>query len=400
MTSIAHPEPLLLRRSEDDGGRSSRMLARRAQRGDLVRLAPGRYAPTRRWLLLPRHERFRLAAVAFSDSRRRPVTFCGTTALDLLGYPVVDPVPVLHVRAAYRGDAGTARQPSPYANEQAVLRTLAQLGTQGLVEADGRVPMLPLVRRHWNVPGEGTGAGMTVSASGAVARAAEAGVLADGGMAPAAPAGAAGRFPLDGPAEVCVRLDDGTVLGRVRVDPLPAAMAAVFGTEPLSTGTPAADAIKRKHPAAAAVAAQARTLLRTGAQRTRFDAQWDFADARAESVGESLSRAVIHEEGFVVPELQYEVRSVTGGLIARTDSCWEAIRLVGEFDGLVKYTGRLARPGATGPVGHDALVREKRREDAVRRTGHGMARWTWADLANRPRFVAMLEQHGVPRRRR
>lgn len=370
------------------------MLARRAQRGELVRLAPGTYASTHRWLLLSRQDRRRVTAVAFADSRRRPVTFCGTTALELLGYPVVERASLLHVRAAHRGDSGTRRQVSPYVNEQAVLRTVAELSAQGLINGDGRVPLLPSVRRHWNAPG--------AAWAGTADCGQEAGLgpMTVGDEAPAEVLG-----PVGGPlsltvTEVSVRLEDGTVLGRVRVDPLPAAMAMVFGSEPLSTGTAPADAIKRRHGDAETVAGQARGLLRTAAQRIRFDAQWRFADSRSESAGESLSRALIHEAGFVVPDLQYRVLTATGELVARTDFYWDEIRLTAEFDGLAKYTGRLARLGAAGPVGQDALVREKRREDAVRREGYGMARWIWADLFTRPRFVALLEQYGVPRRGR
>jgi hypothetical protein len=373
VNSTDTPE-LLLRRTENDGGRSARMLARRAQRGELVRLAPGTYASTRQWLLLSRQDRRRVTAVAFSDSRRRPVTFCGVTALELLGYPVVEPAPMLHVRAAHRSHSGSKRQVSPYVNEQAVLRLVADLSTQGLMNGNGRVPLLPAIRQHWNSPGT---------------------VPSDSGSTQ----GAAGFSPTS-TTEVSVRLEDGTVLGRVRVDPLPAAMATVFGSEPLSVGTPPADAIKRDHPAPDDMADWARGLLRTEAQRTRFDAQWQFADARSESAGESLSRAIIHELGFVVPDVQYKVCDAAGHLVARTDFCWDEIRLAAEFDGLVKYTGRLARAGAAGPVGQDALVREKQREDALRRLGYGMARWIWADLFNRRRFEAMLEQHGVPRRLR
>lgn len=373
--SLEHTnEPLLLRCPENDGGRSARTLSRRAQRGELVRLAPGTYVPTRWWLLLEPQDRRRVTAMAFSVSRRRPVTFCGPTALELWGFPVVEPAPTLHVRAAHRSHAGSRRQASPYVNDRAVLRMVADLGTQGLMKGDGWVPMLPAVRQHWNMPGS-VAPGRHQSGQG------------DGSSS--------GHH-----TDVSVRLDDGTVLGRVRVDPLPVAMAAVFGSGPLSLGTVPADAIRRRRQEADGLADRARELLRTGAQRTRFDAQWQFADARSESAGESLSRAIIHEEGFVVPDLQYAVLNSAGVLVGRTDFYWEAIRLTAEFDGLTKYTGRLARPGADGPAGQDALIREKRREDAIRREGHGMARWIWADLFNRRRLVAILEQHNVPRRDR
>jgi hypothetical protein len=349
------------------------MLARRAQRGELVRLAPGTYASTRWWLLLSRQDRRRVAAVAFSDSRRRPVTFCGVSALELLGYPVVEPKSILHVRAAHRGDSGISGQVSPYVNDQAVLRMVSDLSARGLMNGNGWLPILPQVRRHWNAPGQENSADDACVTTGGVHLV---------------------------PTEVSVRLDDGTVLGRVRVDALPAAMATVFGSEALSLGTAPADAIKRSHPAADDAAGLARELLPSAAQRTRFDAQWEFADARSESAGESLSRAIIHELGFVVPDLQYTVLNAAGELVARTDFYWDEIRLTAEFDGLTKYTGRLARPGATGPVGQDALIREKHREDAIRREGYGMARWIWTDLFNRLRFVSLLERHGVPRRRR
>ena len=51
-------------------------------------------------------------------------------------------------------------------------------------------------------------------------------------------------------------------------------------------------------------------------------------------------------------------------------------RLLGEFDGAVKY-GRLLRPGESPG---DAVVREKRREDGLRELGFDMIRWGWSDL--------------------
>ncbi len=47
--------------------------------------------------------------------------------------------------------------------------------------------------------------------------------------------------------------------------------------------------------------------------------------------------------------------------------------------GLQKY-GRLLRPGETA---RDALIREKRREDALRAQGIMVVRWTWATLERR-----------------
>ncbi len=55
---------------------------------------------------------------------------------------------------------------------------------------------------------------------------------------------------------------------------------------------------------------------------------------------------------------------------------WEAERLLGEFDGRVKY-GRLLRPGQEPG---DVVFEEKRREDAMRAEDWGMVRWTWDDI--------------------
>lgn len=101
-----------------------------------------------------------------------------------------------------------------------------------------------------------------------------------------------------------------------------------------------------------------------------------FADARSESVGESRSRVLLHRWGLAPSTLQHEVRAPAGRLIARSDVAWEEHRLVGEFDGRVKY-GRLLRPGQHPG---DAVFEEKLREDAIRAEGWGVVRWVWAEL--------------------
>ena len=107
------------------------------------------------------------------------------------------------------------------------------------------------------------------------------------------------------------------------------------------------------------------------------------ADGRSESVGESRSRVVLDRWKLTPSALQFEVRSADGRLIGRTDFAWEEHRLVGEFDGRVKY-GRFLRPGEHAG---DAVFREKEREDSIRDEGWGVVRWTWSDL-QRPHLVA------------
>ncbi|MBR7190822.1 MULTISPECIES: hypothetical protein [unclassified Gordonia (in: high G+C Gram-positive bacteria)] len=97
------------------------------------------------------------------------------------------------------------------------------------------------------------------------------------------------------------------------------------------------------------------------------------ADGASESVGESWSRAQMIEAGLPTPRLQHTFE--TGAGDARTDFDWDGT-LVGEFDGLQKY-GRLLRQ-VESP--RDALIREKRREDALRAQGIMVIRWTWGTL--------------------
>ena len=99
-----------------------------------------------------------------------------------------------------------------------------------------------------------------------------------------------------------------------------------------------------------------------------------FADGRAESVGESRSRIAIARAGLPAPTLQLPVRLTVG--TAYADFGWPAQRVLGEFDGKVKY-GRLLKPGQEPG---DAVYEEKRREDAVRAQGWEVVRWRWADL--------------------
>ena len=141
--------------------------------------------------------------------------------------------------------------------------------------------------------------------------------------------------------------------------------------------------------------------LPTQAKRTRAVRIIDFADKRSESPGESFSRAVLHRLGFPPPDLQKEFRSAGGRVLGRTDFFWPQQNLVGEFDGAVKYGAALN--GADGQS-QQTLLQEKRREDAIRATGVGFVRWTWADVLRPPQepdgLTQILTRAGLPRTRR
>lgn len=91
----------------------------------------------------------------------------------------------------------------------------------------------------------------------------------------------------------------------------------------------------------------------------------DEADARIDSVGESILGHRMRRLGWVV-EPQFRVVTDQGPKFA--DFRIAGTRVLVEFDGAVKYTSR------------EALFQEKLREDALRRAGWVVVRFVWAEL--------------------
>jgi len=91
-----------------------------------------------------------------------------------------------------------------------------------------------------------------------------------------------------------------------------------------------------------------------------------FADDRAESPLESISRVALVRRGLPMPELQVVIG------FDRVDFFWPAWNVVGEADGLEKYTGIAC------------IVREKEREERLREYGCHLVRWLWAEAYRRP----------------
>jgi hypothetical protein len=117
-----------------------------------------------------------------------------------------------------------------------------------------------------------------------------------------------------------------------------------------------------------------------------------FADAGAESPGESRSRLAIQRAGLPAPRLQHELR--LDQRTWRVDFWWDRAGLVGEFDGRVKYGRALAPDADPG----EAVFAEKRREDALRAAGFSVVRWTWSDLSDFAPTAQRLRQALTPRR--
>jgi hypothetical protein len=117
----------------------------------------------------------------------------------------------------------------------------------------------------------------------------------------------------------------------------------------------------------------------------------EFADARAESPLESISRAGIHLAGLPAPELQLPFRDARG-LIGYTDFAWPEAGVVGEADGDVKYLDPAFRSGRTA---EQVVLDEKIREDRLRGIGLRVVRWRW-ETARQPRALgALLTGAGV-----
>ncbi|KAA1417782.1 type IV toxin-antitoxin system AbiEi family antitoxin domain-containing protein [Nocardioides humilatus] len=104
-----------------------------------------------------------------------------------------------------------------------------------------------------------------------------------------------------------------------------------------------------------------------------------MADPRAGSVGESRGNWMFWTLGVPRPHSQFEILHPNGELAGISDWAWPDHRLLGEFDGRIKY-GRLLKPGQDPG---DAVFEEKRREDLLRElSGYGMIRFVWSDYAD------------------
>jgi hypothetical protein len=99
----------------------------------------------------------------------------------------------------------------------------------------------------------------------------------------------------------------------------------------------------------------------------------DFADARADRPGESMSRVSMRIARLPMPDLQVVLVGASGRSWT-VDFFWPAVGLIGEFDGKAKYTDPVFLRGRTP---EQALIEEKEREDDLRAAGHGMSRWGW-----------------------
>jgi very-short-patch-repair endonuclease len=132
--------------------------------------------------------------------------------------------------------------------------------------------------------------------------------------------------------------------------------------------------------------------LRLGADRTLLQGMADsldgrrgvrtfrralqYADARSESPGETLTRELILRLGIRPPTPQFEVTSSIGR--HRLDFAWKKEKVALEFDGKVKYFDY--KPT------EQVLLEERQRENALTEEGWRFVRVVWKDLFNEARF--------------
>ena len=123
-----------------------------------------------------------------------------------------------------------------------------------------------------------------------------------------------------------------------------------------------------------------------------------LADGRAESGGESIARAVMIEQGFMLPELQAWVPDpLRAGRWFRVDFLWvraDGRVIVGECDGRRK----LLDPAMTGGRSpRQVLLDQRSREGLITAYDVSVVRFTYEEAAGVRELVRKLELFGVPR---
>lgn len=122
------------------------------------------------------------------------------------------------------------------------------------------------------------------------------------------------------------------------------------------------------------------------------------ADGRAESGGESIARAVMMEQGFMLPALQVEIPDpLTPGSVFRADFVWlraDGRVIVGECDGKKKLFDKAMTRGKTP---EEVLLGQRSREGLLTAYDVSVMRFTYEEAASVTGLVRKLELYGVPR---
>lgn len=180
--------------------------------------------------------------------------------------------------------------------------------------------------------------------------------------------------------------DIATIDGIRLTSPTPTAVD-IARTRPPAEALAYADALLRVDPAtsAASLVALNESLV---SGRGRRHARWALTRATGmpESVLESASLAVVEWLGYQTPILQHEF--CFEGHLDRSDFYWKDADIIGEADGDMKYSGASDDPTA-------AIIKEKSRENRLRRNTAGLARWGWRELHEIEPVDAALRAEGL-----
>ena len=382
MSAPSQKSPLLLARADDAGPSSAHALSAAVDAGRLVRVRRGVYLETAAWLRSPPWERHVIAAAAQAAAHPETI-FCRETALALHGISLLETGQFVDRRVTSNADTG--RRAPRSVTGAAPRSRLEQLdraaGWGGRATRDGRNGE----RSLRNIPLRGFQYPQLYRS--AVRRGLD--------LPPAQPY-------LDGLVELAPpELDHVEVRGiPCRTEPLELAAVDTAHRMRFPSAVAVFDACRGgQHQAESGIQEDALQhwgeVLPSGRSRARTRRAWDFTDGRAENPGESWSRVLIHELGFQAPDLQTELFLPEGGR-AYVDFFWEDAKIVGEFDGDQKYL----RASQFGMSAEEAVLKEKKREDDIRRMGYRVLRWDWAMLHSPQRLERLLRGAGVPRQRR
>ncbi|MBO1740318.1 hypothetical protein [Leifsonia sp. TF02-11] len=132
--------------------------------------------------------------------------------------------------------------------------------------------------------------------------------------------------------------------------------------------------------------------LPDAAERSRALAVARFADGRAESPLESVSRATMALAGAPPPDLQVAVHDLFG-LVGRVDFCWAGLALAGEADGAAKLLHPVFRGSRDG---WELLEERTRRQERIESAGLRVIRWRWETGRRVDRMREFLAREGVP----
>ncbi|MDQ0029737.1 hypothetical protein [Arthrobacter bambusae] len=302
--------------------------------GRLVRLRRGYYVKTSSWVEATPAQRFEWSAAAVGLALEQPV-FCGESAAVVLGVPTLRPPEFVDL--ATPSERSTGRRPATFVvHGNSVLAEKARNA--------GNHPLRYVLRRD-------------------------------------AQAVVSGQFSCTSPVQ--------TAMDVMCASSFSSALVIADGIARMlwKQGLLGQDACLAEHPAIAS----ALDGISAVATRHRAARIAGLAHTKAESAGESFSRAVIELLGFEQPLQQHTIVD-SGRFVARTDFWWPEQSIAGEFDGKQKDADENMR-GAWSA--EEAVYREKLREDNIRGLGFTVVRWNWADLEQPGRLRMKLLRAGL-----